>query len=145
MPVGEGGLIVGIAVAAKSLKQDCEVIGVQTKASSKMYESWKKGSFVHVEETDTLAEAFLGGVEDGSVTLDLALKYVDKMLLVMENTLRDAIRILWTEEKQVVEGAGATSIGPLLENPEYFKGKAIVSIVSSGNIEKTLFENITKQ
>lgn len=142
VPVGGGGLIAGIAVAVKSLKPDCKVIGVQTKASSTMYESWRKGEFVHVEETDTLAEAFLGGVEEGSVTLDLILKFVDDIVLVKESTVRDAIRLLWKEEEQVVEGAGATSIGPLLENPEHFKGKVVVSIVSGGNIEKDVFESI---
>jgi threonine dehydratase len=142
VPVGGGGLIAGIAVAVKGLRPDVHVIGVQTPGSRTMYESWLKGEVVRVEETETLAEAFLGGVEENSVTLDMILEYVDEIVLVQEDTVEEAIRLLWKQEKQVTEGAAGTSISPLLETPERFEGKTVVAIVSGGNIEKSLFEQI---
>jgi threonine dehydratase len=142
VPVGGGGLIAGIAVAVKSMKHDTEVIGVQTEGSSTMYWSWKAGEVVQVEETDTLAEAFLGGVEPGSVTLDVCMEYVDDIVLVNEDTVADGIRLLWTEQKQVIEGAGATSVSPLLKTPERFYDKTVVCVVSGGNIEQSLFDGI---
>ncbi|MHA2005189.1 MAG: threonine ammonia-lyase [Candidatus Thorarchaeota archaeon] len=142
VPVGGGGLISGIAVAVKSLEPDTEVIGVQTEGSSTFYWSWKAGKVVQVEETDTLAEAFLGGVEEGSVTLDVSMEYVDDIVLVDEETVAEGIRLLWSEQGQIIEGAGATSISPLLKNPERFYGRTVVCVVSGGNIEQSLFDGI---
>ncbi|MHA2071804.1 MAG: threonine ammonia-lyase, partial [Candidatus Thorarchaeota archaeon] len=142
VPVGGGGLISGIAVAVKSLGPDTEVIGVQTEGSSTFYWSWKAGKVVQVEETDTLAEAFLGGVEEGSVTLDVCMEYVDDIVLVDEETVTEGIRLLWSEQGQIIEGAGATSISPLLKNPERFYGRTVVCVVSGGNIEQSLFDGI---
>jgi threonine dehydratase len=142
VPVGGGGLISGIAVAVKSLRPDTEVIGVQTEGSSTFYWSWKAGKVVQVEETNTLAEAFLGGVEEGSVTLDVCMEFVDDIVLVDEDTVAKGIRLLWSEQGQVIEGAGATSISPLLKNPERFYGRTVVCVVSGGNIEQSLFDGI---
>ncbi len=142
VPVGGGGLISGIAVAIKSLRPDTEMIGVQTEGSSTMYWSWKAGEVLQVEETDTLAEAFLGGVEPGSVTLDVCMEFVDDIVLVDEETVAEGIRLLWKEQKQVIEGAGATSVSPLLKNPERFHGRKVVCVVSGGNIEQSLFDGI---
>ncbi|MHA2301635.1 MAG: threonine ammonia-lyase [Candidatus Thorarchaeota archaeon] len=142
VPVGGGGLISGIAVAVKTMRPDTEVIGVQTEGSSTFYWSWKAGKVVQVEETDTLAEAFLGGVEEGSVTLDICMENVDDIVLVDEETVAKGIRLLWSEHGQVIEGAGATSISPLLKNPERFNSRTVVCVVSGGNIEQSLFDGI---
>ncbi|MGY5853733.1 MAG: threonine/serine dehydratase [Candidatus Thorarchaeota archaeon] len=145
VPVGGGGLISGVAVAAKGLRPDVEMIGVQTRGSSTMYHSWLKGVLENIEEFDTLAEAFLGGVEEGSLTFDVIKHNVDDMLLVKEKTVALAMRILWNTEKQIVEGAGATSIGPILENPDRFRGKRVAAVVSGGNIEQSLFDDIISE
>ncbi len=142
VPVGGGGLIAGIAVAVKSLKPEVQVIGVQTPGSRTMYESWLQGEIVRIEEGETLAEAFLGGVEENSVTLDMIMEYVDEIVLVQEETVEEAIRLLWDQEGQIIEGAAGTSLGPLLETPQRFAGKTVVAIVSGGNIERSLFERI---
>ena len=142
VPVGGGGLIAGIAVAVKSIRPETQVIGVQTEASSTMYQSWLAGEVVEIEESDTLAEAFLGGVEKGSLTLDVIMDYVDNIVLVDEETVAEAIRLLWIEEEQMIEGAGATAISPLLETPDRFNGHTVVCVVSGGNIEKSLFDRI---
>ncbi|MFX0107383.1 MAG: threonine/serine dehydratase, partial [Candidatus Hodarchaeota archaeon] len=142
VPVGGGGLISGIAAAVKKLLPKSQVIGVQTHGSSTMYQSWKAGKIVAVKETDTLAEAFLGGVEKGSITFDIVRVLLDDFVIVSETTVSNAIRILWREHEQVVEGAGATSISPILDSPERFNGKRVVAVVSGGNIEHSLFKSI---
>ena len=142
VPVGGGGLISGIAIAVKNTRQDTRVIGVQTESASTMYWSWKAGKVVEVEETETLAEAFLGGLEKDSVTLDICKKYVDDIVLVDEDTVAEGIRLLWSEQEQIIEGAGATSISPLLKWPERFENKTVVCVVSGGNIEQSLFDRV---
>lgn len=142
VPVGGGGLIAGIAVTIKSQFPERQVLGVQTPGTSTMYRSLLAGKIIKVEEYETLAEAFLGGVEEGSLTFDVIQDYVDDLHLVAEETVAEAIRILWSEKKQVVEGAGATSAALVVEQSELFKGKRVVVVVSGGNIEESLFHTI---
>ncbi|MHA1576485.1 MAG: threonine ammonia-lyase [Candidatus Thorarchaeota archaeon] len=142
VPVGGGGLISGIAVGVKSLHPDCKVFGVLTPGASTIHASLQAGKLVQVEEFETLAEAFLGGIEPEALTFDVIKKFVDDVLLVQEESVAEAIRILWNEEKQVVEGAGATSSALILEQMNLFEGKRVVAIVSGGNISETLFAKI---
>lgn len=141
-PIGGGGLISGIALAAKSIDPNVETIGVQTKGASTMYESWKSGKVVHIEEFQTVAEGLSGGLEDDAKTFDLISKYVDKIVLVKEESVKEAIRLLWKEEGQIVEGAGATPVAHILEEKQNFHNKNVVAIISGGNIENSLLTEI---
>jgi threonine dehydratase len=140
--VGGGGLISGIAIAVKSLNPRVEIIGVQSEASPVVYESWKAGKIITVEERESFADGLLGGIESGAITFGLIQKYVDDLVIVKENTLREAIRLLWKKENQVAEGAGAISIAPILENKDRFEGKTVAAVISGGNIEENLFQKI---
>ena len=142
VPVGGGGLIAGISVGIKSLHPNRKVFGVVTPGASTMRESLLAGKIVSVEEFETLAEAFLGGIEEGALTFDVIKEYVDEIYLVQEDSVADAMRVLWTKEKQVVEGAGATSSALILEQGELFEGKRVVVIVSGGNIADTSFSDV---
>ena len=142
VPVGGGGLISGISIAIKSIKPSVQIIGVQSEASPVMYESLKAGKIVDVEMRESIAEGLFGGIEKGSVTFNLAQKYVDDLLLVKEETIKKAIYLLWTREKQVVEGSGAAAIAPMIENKDLFAGKTTVAVITGGNIEDKLFQEI---
>jgi threonine dehydratase len=142
VPVGGGGLISGISIAMKSVKPSLCVIGVQSEASPVMYESLKAGKIVAVQMTDSIAEGLSGGIEKDSLTFKIAQEYVDKVLLIREETIRRAIFLLWDSEKQVVEGSGAAAIAPILENKRVFAGKTVVSVMTGGNIEAELFQSI---
>ncbi|MHA2379823.1 MAG: threonine ammonia-lyase [Candidatus Thorarchaeota archaeon] len=144
-PVGGGGLVSGIAVAIKCLSPDTRVVGVQVIGASTMHDSWRAGRIVHPEETNTLADGILGGLEDGAVTFDIIANKVDDFHLVREETVKRAIRLLWKNEKEVVEGAGAIAIGPILEDPSRFSGKSVVAVISGGNIESEILERIIKE
>lgn len=142
VPVGGGGLISGISLAIKSIEPSVRIIGVQSEASPVMYESLKAGRIVDAEMRESIADGLFGGIEKDSITFEIVQKYVDRLLLVKEKTIRKAIFLLWNKEKQVAEGAGAVAISLILENKDPFAGKTIVAVISGGNIDKKLFRNI---
>jgi threonine dehydratase len=142
VPIGGGGLISGIAFAIKSLNSDIKIIGVQTKGASTMYESWKAGKIIEVEEFNTIAEGLLGGVEPNSITFEIIQKNVDEIVLVDEKSVEKAIKLLWEVEGQIVEGAGATVVAFLLENIKKLKNKNVVAVISGGNINESLFKKV---
>ncbi len=145
VPVGGGGLISGISIVAKTLDPNIEVIGVQTKGASTMYESWKAGKVVNFKEFQTVAEGLSGGLEPEALTLDLITKYVDKIVLVQEDSVKNAIRIIWKKEGQIVEGASATVLAYLLEEEENFARKNVVAVISGGNIENSLLNELLRE
>ena len=143
VPVGGGGLISGVSIAIKSIRPSVQVIGVQSEASSAMYDSLKAGEIVvQKPKTKTIAEGLSGGVEKGSVTFQIVQEYVDKVLLVKEETIRRAVYLLWNNEKQVVEGSGAAAIAPIIENRDLFAGITFVAVITGGNIDDKLFQSI---
>ena len=146
-PVGGGGLCAGVAIAMKNKNRAIEVIGVQSEASPVMYESLRAGKILKSEELkiqSSLADGLSGGIEEGSVTFKVAQKNVDEIVLVKEETIKEAIRLLWEKDGQVVEGAGAVGPAVVIENKEHFKNKKTVIILSGGNIDDDLFNKITK-
>ena len=144
VPVGGGGLIGGIAIAVKTQKPTVRIIGVQSSASPVMYESLKAGKIVppHRHERYTIAEGLVGAVEKGSITFDIAKQYVDELMLAREESIREAVYLIWKNEKQVVEGSGAAGVALLLENKDQFAGKTVAVVISGGNIDRYLFDGI---
>jgi threonine dehydratase len=142
VPVGGGGLISGISIAAKGLKSSVEIVGVQSEASPVMYESLRAGRIVEAPKTETIAEGLSGGIEKDALTFEIAKKYVDRMLLVKETTIRRAVYLLCKHEKLVVEGSGAAAIAPLLEDKALFRGRTVVCVITGGNIDEELLDDI---
>ncbi len=142
VPVGGGGLIAGISIAAKGLKPGVEIVGVQSEASPVMYESLKVGRIVEAPKAKTIAEGLSGGIEKGALTFEIAKKYVDRILLVKEATIRKAVYLLCVRERLVVEGSGAAAIAPFLEDKALFKGKTVVCVLTGGNIDQELLDDI---
>jgi threonine dehydratase len=142
VPVGGGGLIAGISIAVKSIKSSVQVIGVQSEASPVMYKSLRAGRIVDARITETIAEGLAGGIEKDAITFKIIQEYVDEMLLVHEETIRRAVYLLWTWEKQVAEGSGAAAIAPIVENKSLFAGKTVVAVITGGNIDTELFQSI---
>lgn len=142
VPIGGGGLISGIAFTIKELNPDIKIVGVQTKGSSTMYESWKAGKIIKIEEFDTIAEGLLGGLESDSITFEIIQNNVDEIVLVKEESVEQAIKLLWEVEGQIVEGAGATVVAFLLEKGKKLKNKNIVAVISGGNINESLLKKV---
>jgi threonine dehydratase len=144
VPVGGGGLISGIAIAVKNLKSNVQVIGVQSEAVPIMFESLKAGKIVppHRHNPKTIAEGLSGGIEKGSITFSISQQYVDEVVLVREETLRQAVYLLWKNEKQVAEGSGAAGVAMMLENKDSFAGQSVAVVLTGGNIDDSLFQSI---
>lgn len=144
VPLGGGGLISGIAIALKKLNSSIRIYGVQTEACPAFYESLKVGRIVDVPMSESIADGMYGGIEKGSITFDYVKKYVDDIFVVKESSIRKALTLLWKEENERVEGAAAAVIVPILENKSFFQERIIVPIISGGNIDEMLFQEIIK-
>jgi len=144
VPVGGGGLISGIAVAAKALKPGIRVVGVQSNQYPSMY-ALKTGKPIE-SGGDTLAEG-IAVKEPGYFTREIVMDLVDEMRIVKESLIEEAISLLLDIEKTVVEGAGAISLAALLPvksgsfRPE-FKGRNVGIILSGGNIDQRFLANV---
>jgi threonine dehydratase len=144
VPVGGGGLISGVAVAAKAIKPGMRVIGVQSNQFPAMY-ALKHGKDIR-GGGDTLAEGIAVN-EPGMLTRSVVASHVDEMRLVQETRIEEAISLLLDIEKTVVEGAGATGLAALLPprngsfRPE-FEGHDVGVILTGGNIDQRFLANV---
>jgi threonine dehydratase len=139
---GAGGLLTGSAGWLKSQNPRIEAFGVSPENSPVMYESVRANKIVEMETYPTLADTCAGGVDLDSITLDLCLRYADEIMLVTEAEIEASIRLLFEQNRLVVEGSGALSVGGLLKRKKYFKGKKVVTVICGRNIPLELFKRI---
>jgi threonine dehydratase len=140
--VGGGGLISGVAIAARSVRPDIEVIGVQTDRFPALYASFKGLTMPCADAT--LAEG-IAVKSPGRLTSAIVRRLVDDMLLVDEGDIEHAIVLLLEIEKTVVEGAGAAGLAALLRHPARFRGRRVGLILSGGNIEPMMLADIVER
>lgn len=139
IPIGGGGLISGIATAAKALKPGIRVIGVQAELYPSMYAAMKGKTLPCAG--DTIAEG-IAVKAPGRQTADIIRRVVDDIVTVSERDIESAISLLVTAEKTVAEGAGATGLAALLADPAPFAGRTIGLVVTGGNIDAHLLANV---
>jgi len=144
VPIGGGGLITGIAVAAKAIKPDIRIIGVQTAACPAMIKSYEDG--VHYAEypsESSLCEALIGGVDQ--LSYEMVKDYVDEILAVSEKSIAQAVSFLITQEKIVAEAASCTTIAAVKDYAAQIGGKKIALVLSGGNIDGEMIKKILYQ
>ena len=142
VPVSGGGLISGLALAAKALKPDIRIVGVSMERGAAMAESQRAGKPVPVTELPTLADALGGGIGlDNRYTFAMVRDLVDELLLVTERQIAEAVRHAYWQEKQVIEGSGAVGIAALLSRLVTISGPT-VALVSGCNIDMALHHRI---
>lgn len=132
VPIGGGGLISGVAVAAKAIKPDIQIFGVQSEACPSM-----KAALAG-EEMGPVGETIAEGIavkEPGGLTRAVVRELVDDILIVPEATIERAINMLIEQQKVVVEGAGAASLAALLEYPDRFDSRRAGLFLTGGNID----------
>jgi threonine dehydratase len=139
VPIGGGGLISGMAVAAKTLKPSIEVIGVQASLYPSMYNLIKGLSLPM--RGDTLAEG-IAVKAPGRITSQIVRALVDDIVLVTEEQIEQAVSLLITIEKTVTEGAGAAGLAAILANEERFRGRAVGLVLTGGNIDTRLLSGV---
>ncbi len=132
VPIGGGGLISGVAIAAKAIKPDIEIIGVETKRFSSMHDLIKGATSKY--GGTTIADG-IAVKEPGKLTSVIVKKLVDDIVLVDEGDIEESMIWLLEIEKTLVEGAGAAGLAALRLNKSRFQGKKIGLILCGGNVD----------
>jgi threonine dehydratase len=133
VPIGGGGLISGIATLIKNLRPKVQVIGVEPESSNSMSVSVNNGEITQLEKTHSAADGLLT-LKPGSLTFPLVKKYVDKIVLVKEREILDAISTCVQYFKTVPEPSGAVTIAAALKG-NWAKDMKVVAVVSGGNFD----------
>jgi threonine dehydratase len=139
VPIGGGGLLSGMGTAARALKPDIGLIGVQAELYPSMYallNNWQMPC-----EGDTLAEGIAVKIP-GAFTSEVIRELVDEIVLVNEAQLETAVSLLLQIEKTVAEGAGAAGLAAMMAYPEKFAGKNVGVVLCGGNIDTRLLANV---
>ena len=139
VPIGGGGLISGMAVAARATKPSLRIIGVQAELYPSMYNA-VRGSQLPMRG-DTLAEG-IAVKSPGRITTGIVRQLVDDILLVTEPQIERAVATLISIEKTVVEGAGAVGLAAVLAHREGFTGRNVGLVLSGGNIDTRLIASV---
>ena len=141
VPVGGGGLISGVAYAAKSLKPGIKIYGVQAKEAASMADSLKQDEQVTLSTVNTFADG-IAVKHPGDLTFDLIRKYVDEVVTVTEDEIAVAILALIEKQKLIAEGAGAVSVAAVMSDKIPEEGKNVVCLVSGGNIDVNILSRV---
>jgi threonine dehydratase len=139
VPIGGGGLVAGIATAAKALKPDIQIIGVETALYSSMRDALA-GQPVDAGGT-TLAEG-IAVKTPGTITLPIVRDLVDQIVVIDEMAIESAVEIMADTGRLVVEGAGAVGLGAVLAEPDLFCGRVTGLVVSGGNIDMRVLASV---
>ncbi|WHO37593.1 threonine ammonia-lyase [Sphingobium sp. AP49] len=139
VPIGGGGLFSGIGTAARAMKPDIRLVGVQAELYPSMYDFIKGADLAC--DGDTLAEG-IAVKQPGELTRRFVERLADDILLVTERRLEEAVSLLLQIEKTVVEGAGAAGLAALLTYREQFVGRNVGLILTGGNIDTRLLANV---
>ncbi len=140
--VGGGGLIAGMATAAKAIRPDIRIVGVQTERFPAMVNAIHGTSLP--QGTSTIAEGIAVGTP-GVITEAIVRRRVDELLLVDEGDIEQAIVMLLEIEKTLVEGAGAAGLAALIRHPERFAGQRVGLVLCGGNIDPMLLASIIER
>ena len=139
IPIGGGGLLSGVATAAKAIRPDIDIVGVQAELFPSMYALLN--GLDMPSEGDTLAEG-IAVKYPGMITREIVQAMADEIVLVSERDLEKAVSLLLQIEKTVVEGAGSAGLAALLAHPKRFAGKTVGIILCGGNIDTRLLANV---
>ena len=139
VPVGGGGLIGGIATAAKAIQPRIQIVGAEAALYPSLYHALRDEPAVC--GGNTIAEG-IAVKEPGALNIEIARRLVDDVIPVDEALLEEAVSLLVNVEKTVVEGAGAAGLGALLTQPEAFAGKKVGLPLCGGNIDSRVLANI---
>ena len=130
-----GGLLSGIAMAAKSINPGIHIVAVSLDQSPAMLESLKAGRPVQVDEKNSIADSLLGGIGfDNHYTLSLVEKFTDEHLLITEEETIDGMFYVFDKHRLIVEGAAAVGVGALMNQKINVKGKKVVTLLSGSSI-----------
>ncbi len=145
VPIGGGGLISGIASAAKALSPRTQIVGVQAAACPSAYESRKEEKVTRVEAKKSIADG-ITVKQVGDITFSIMNNLVDRIVLVEEDEISAAVLLLLERKRILAEGAGAVPVAalmnPIFDIPE---GSKVVLVISGGNVDSPLLDRVLRQ
>ena len=144
VPAGGGGLLSGVAAAAKQVKPGVLVYGVQAEGADAIAQSFKAGRLVTTSTAATIADG-IAVKAPGDLTVDIINHYADGVVTVSDLEISDAILQLMERCKQIVEPAGATPLAAVLSGKIDAKGKKVACVLSGGNIDVSFIQCIIEQ
>lgn len=144
VPAGGGGLLAGVAAAAKQIKPSVLVYGVQAEGADAIAQSFQAGHLVTTASAATIADG-IAVKEPGDMTVELINRYADGVVTVSDLEISGAILQLMERCKQIVEPAGATPLAAVLSGKIDTKGKKVVCVLSGGNIDVSFIQCIIEQ
>lgn len=141
VPAGGGGLISGVALAAKGVKPSIRVVGVQSTASPSLHAAMAAGRQVPVTVEDSLADGLSGNIAAGSITVDLASRYVEEVILVEEPEIAAAMRSVLEHEHILVEGSAAVTVAALETGRLAVAGKRAALVLTGRNVAPSVLRS----
>jgi threonine dehydratase len=136
VPIGGGGLISGVAAAAKSIDGHVEIVGVEVEASCAFQTSVRAGRLVEIVPGETLADGLGGNPDPETITFDIVRTFVDRIVTVSEAALAAAVVGLVEREHLIAEGAGAAAAAAVAGGCIDVAGRRVAAILSGSNIDR---------
>jgi threonine dehydratase len=140
--VGGGGLIGGIGAYTKFASPQTEIVGCWPENSRVLHESIKAGHILDFPEQPTLSESTAGGLEPGSVTLDICSKVIDRSVLVTEDEILAAMQRVRALKEWTIEGAAAVAVAALIRNANQYHSKRVAVVICGGNLSQAVMSRL---
>jgi threonine dehydratase len=132
--LGGGGLIGGIGACLKGAGREVEMVACSPENSAVMHHSLEAGTILEMESRPTLSDGTAGAVEKGAITFDLCRQVVDRRILVTEEEIREALRLIVGRHHTLIEGAAAVAVAGFLKERERYRGRHVVIVLCGANI-----------
>lgn len=142
--VGGGGLVGGVGGYLKWASPQTEIVGCWPENSPVLYESIKAGRIIGVPEQPTLSESTAGGLEPGTVTLDVCRKVIDRSVLVQEDEILAAMLLVHKQKGWLMEGAAAVALAAFLKHANDYAEKTVAIIICGGNLSPEVLRRVTQ-
>ncbi|MDH3296371.1 MAG: pyridoxal-phosphate dependent enzyme [Acidimicrobiia bacterium] len=133
VPVGGGGLLSGVALAIKEALPECEVLGAEPTGADDAHRSLVAGRLIPQTDPNTIADGLLTSLGERNFAIITAL--VDDIMLVDDRQIIEAMELIWTRCKLVVEPSGAVAVAAVLNHRDRFAGRRVVALLTGGNVD----------
>lgn len=140
--VGGGGLISGVAIALKSFNPNIQIVACSPENSCVMHQSLAAGSLLDAPSEPTLSDSTAGGIEPDSMTFPICKALVDRSITVSEPEIAAAMRTLYRDHKQVVEGAAGVAFAGMQRLLPELPGQTIAVVICGGNVPSSVFSEV---
>ncbi len=140
-PIGGGSGAVGAVTVAKTVDPSIRVIGVQAEGAKSFYLSWKSGKLVSTGRADTIAEG-LATSKAYELPFSILKDKLDDVVLVSDDEIRKAMKVLLEEEGQVAEPSGAAAMAAAMKMKENLRGKKVIVMITGGNVDPNMLREV---